>query len=91
MALTIQRAQLHLTALPQAATIEIPELVRATPRDSVSSHNFNSQIVKLRVSNPRTIAYVHFKMLKCSNLPGAGPIFPDQTFEDQLHASVTQG
>ena len=43
-----------------------------------SSHNFNSQDFKLRVSNPRTIAYVQFNMpFKSSNLPGSGPIFLD--------------
>ena len=45
---------------------------------TVSSHNFDSQTFKLRVSNPRTTAYCHFKMpFESSNLPGAGPIFPD--------------
>ena len=31
-------------------------------RLTVSSHDFNSQQKQLRVSNPRTIAYVHFEM-----------------------------
>ena len=44
---------------------------------TVSSHKFNSQNFKLRVSNPRTIAYFHFKMLfESSDLPGAGQFFP---------------
>ena len=50
---------------------------------TVSSHNFHSQKYKLRVSNPRTIAYVHFKMpFESSNILGAGPISPDWTFEN---------
>ena len=50
---------------------------------TVSSHNFNSQRFKFRVSNPWTIAYVHLKMpFKNSNIPRAGPIFPDWTFEN---------
>ena len=45
---------------------------------TVSSHMFNSQKNKLRVSNPRTIIYFPFKMpFESFNLPGAGPIFPD--------------
>ena len=51
--------------------------------NSVSSHMFNSQIFKLRVSNPKVIAYFHFKMpFEHSNLAGAGHIFPDLTFEN---------
>ena len=45
---------------------------------TVSSHNSNSQKFKLRVSNPETIAYVHFKMpFECSvQIPlGLGPFF----------------
>ena len=46
--------------------------------NTVSSHNFNSHNFNLRVSDPRTIAYFHFKMLlESSNLPGNGPILPD--------------
>ena len=42
------------------------------------SHNLNSQSFKLRASNPRTIAYVHFNTpFESSDLPGAGTIFPD--------------
>ena len=50
------------------------------------SHKFISSIriiihhsnFKLRVSNPRNIAYVHFKMpFETSNIPEAGPILPD--------------
>ena len=45
---------------------------------AVSSHNFNWQHFKLRVSDPRTSAYVHFNMpFESSNLPGAGPSCPD--------------
>ena len=44
---------------------------------TVSSHTFSTQHFKSRVSNPRAIAYFHFRMLfESSNLPGAGPIFP---------------
>ena len=45
---------------------------------TVSSHNFNSHNFKSRVSNPRTVAYLHFEMpFGNSNLPGARSIFPD--------------
>ena len=45
---------------------------------TASSHSYNLQHFKSRVSNPGAIAYVHFNMpLKSSHLPGAGPIFPD--------------
>ena len=48
-----------------------------------SSHNFNSQNVKLRVSNLRTIACVRFKVpFESSNLPGAGPISTARSFEN---------
>ena len=51
------------------------------PPFTVSSHEFNLQHFKLRVSNLRTIAYSHFGVpFGSSNLPGAGPIFPDLTF-----------
>ena len=50
---------------------------------TVSSHRFNSQDFKLGVSNPRTIAYHDLNMpFESSDLPGAGPICPDRTFED---------
>ena len=43
---------------------------------TVGSHSFASHNFKSRVSNPRTIAYAHFKMtFKSSNIPGAGPFF----------------
>ena len=49
---------------------------------TISSHNFHSPNLELRVSNPRTIAYCHFDMpVESSNLPGARPSFPDWTFE----------
>ena len=55
-----------------------------------SSHKFNGQHFKCRVSNPRTIAYAHFKMpFESSSLPGAGHIFPDWTFENWLHGPRT--
>ena len=45
---------------------------------TVDSHKFNLLSFNLRVSNPRTVAYLHFEMpLESSDLPGAGPIFPD--------------
>ena len=45
---------------------------------TVSFHKFDSQSFKLRVSNPRTVAYARFKMpLESSSLPGAGHMFPD--------------
>ena len=38
---------------------------------------------KSRVSNPRTIAYSHFKTpFESSKLPGAGAMFPDVLFEE---------
>ena len=41
---------------------------------TVSSHAFNSQTFKSRVSDPRTIAHSHLStLLNISNLPGAGP------------------
>ena len=44
---------------------------------AVSSRYFHSQKLKLRVPNPRTFAYAHFKMpFESSKLPGPGPIFP---------------
>ena len=67
------------TAIAFAAEVH---LWRCT-RGAVSSHNFNSLNVKLRVSNPRAIAYAHLKVpFESSDLPGAGPIFPDSTFEN---------
>ena len=54
--------------LPQAAVTPL----------AGSSHNLNLQKFKLRASNPRTIAYAHFKMpFESSDLPVAEPIFPD--------------
>ena len=45
---------------------------------TVGSHDFKLQNLELRVSNPRTIAYVHFKQPFYNlNLPGPGHIFPD--------------
>ena len=45
---------------------------------TVSSDNFNSQHFKSRVSSPRSLGNFRFKMLfESSNLPGAGPNFPD--------------
>ena len=45
---------------------------------AVSSQNIDSQNWTLRISNPGTVAYDHFNMpFEGSNLPGAGPIFPD--------------
>ena len=49
------------------------------PKVKVSSHNVNSHNFNLRVSNPRTIAYVHFNMpFDSSNLPWTGPIFQNE-------------
>ena len=43
---------------------------------TVNSHNCDAQQFKLRVSNLRTVTYVHFNLpFESSNLPGAGPIF----------------
>ena len=45
---------------------------------TVRSHNFNSQNFKLRVSNPRTTAYLNLKMpFESSNPPEAGAILLD--------------
>ena len=50
----------------------------------ISSHSFNSQDFKLRVSNPRTVAYFRFNTpFDSSNLPRAGPIFPDQMVQER--------
>ena len=75
-----QSRSLHPSACPCSAS---------TPAEqgpivgTVSSHYFDSQTIKLRISNPRTIAYVHFNMpVYSSNRPGAGPILPDWTFEN---------
>ena len=44
----------------------------------VGSHTLNQHKLKLRVPNPRIIAYFNFKMhFESSNLPGAGPISLD--------------
>ena len=44
-----------------------------SPLECVQFSQFNSQKSKLSVSNPRIIAYVHFKMpIESSHLPGAG-------------------
>ena len=52
--------------------------LRPVVRRSVRSHAFDSQHLSLRVSNLRASAYVHLKVpFGSSNLPGAGPIFPD--------------
>ena len=49
----------------------------------VSSRNFNLQSSKLRIPNPRTTAYGQFEIpFESSNIPGAGPILPDRTFEN---------
>ena len=53
-------------------------LVWSSDLCTAGSHNVNSQNLKLGVLNPRTIAYLHFEMpFGSSDLPGAGPIFPD--------------
>ena len=45
---------------------------------TAGSHNSDSRNLKSRVSDPRSIAYVHSKIpFESSNLPGSGPIFPD--------------
>ena len=45
---------------------------------TVSSHNFNMQSFRLRFSDAKTVPNFHFKVpFGCSNLPGAGSIFPD--------------
>ena len=47
-------------------------------RSAFSSHGLDSQTIELRVSNPRTVACLDLTMpYESSNLPGAGPIFPD--------------
>ena len=49
----------------------------------VGAHDFDSTKVELRVSNQRTVAYFHFNMpFENSNLPGAGPILSDGTFDN---------
>ena len=68
---------------------------------TVSSHDFNLNTFELRVSKPRTIVYFHFRMsFEISKLPGAGSIFPDQTFKnwpctyplyDELNVDSCQG
>ena len=45
---------------------------------TVRARDFDSRSFNLRVSDSRTIFHVNFKMPSVSsNLPGAGPIFPD--------------
>ncbi len=45
---------------------------------TVSSRGFNLHNFKFGASNPRSIACFHFEVpFEGSNLPGAGPIFPD--------------
>ena len=59
---------------------------RRSKASTVSSHNFHLHNFKFGVSNSRTIAYAHFKLpFESSDLPGAGPIFPDRTFENWPH------
>ena len=42
--------------------------------------------IKLRVSNPRTIACVHFNVpFGSSNLPGSGPTSPERAFDNWPH------
>ena len=49
---------------------------------TVSSPDFNSHKFSLRVSSPRAVANFHFAVpFGSSNLPGAGPIFPDWASE----------
>ena len=51
-------------------------------RFTVGSHDFDSQDFKLRVSNPRTVAYLHLNMpFDGSNLSGAGPMFAGWTLK----------
>ena len=58
-----------------ACSHTMPQHITAGP---VTSHNNNSQTFNLRVSGPRNLAHVHFKLpFESSNLPGAGPISPD--------------
>ena len=53
---------------------------RATPTHG--SRTLDSQQFKSGVSHPRIIAHVHLeKPFESSNLPGAGPIFPDRASE----------
>ena len=61
-----------------AFALEPHSIVTDTCGPYDSSHHFNLHNFKLMVSNPRTIAYVHFNMpFEHSNLPGAGPISLD--------------
>ena len=66
----------------------VPSSVRG--RCAVSSPNFNSQTIKSRVSNPRTIAYFRIKMpFEGSDLPGAGPILRTGRAAELGRESVT--
>ena len=77
------RAHTHTQVRKQVLACYVGDLPANTEtypglRLTVSSHNFNSQKIKLRLSNPRTVAYFHFKMLfESSDLSGAGHISPD--------------
>ena len=70
-------------AVPEGLKTEswnfVSAFFRSRSVDIISIH----KIVSLRFSNPRTIAYAHFKMpFESRNIPGAGPVFPDWTFEN---------
>ena len=53
-------------------------------RSMVRSHSLSPHNFKLRVPNPRTVAYAHSEMpFGGSNLAGTGPILPDWTSENR--------
>ena len=59
---------------------------------TVNSHNLNSQNLELRVSNPRTIAYLHLELpSESSNPPRAGPLFLQiELFENRPRGDTSQ-
>ena len=64
------------------------------PAECVTSRRFSPQHFELRVSDPRTIAYVRFEMpSESANLPGSGRGFEASTFENracgQAHVKIT--
>ena len=69
-------------------------LRRSQHAHTVSFHNFDLQPFKLRVSNPRTIAYAQFKTpFESPNLPGswAFSILDFWTFENRPEARRGRG
>ena len=84
-----RRVWLALAHRPSSMVLTTILRSLARSRDSEILECGQFSQLKLRVSNPGAIAYVHFKLpFESSDLPGAGPFFPDSTFENWPYRSL---